>query len=106
MPVPALSISTSQDVDLSFEIVGHGIGNLISGFTGGLQNYMVYSNSLLFLRSGGGSFSSEILLCIASVALWVKGADIAGYVPSVVIGALIFHLGVDLMKESLYGKLF
>jgi SulP family sulfate permease len=63
---------------------------------------MVYANSVLFLRSGGGSFVSEIVLCLTSVILWVKGSEIAGYVPSVLIGALIFHLGMELIKEALY----
>ncbi|KAI8911753.1 sulfate transporter family-domain-containing protein [Gorgonomyces haynaldii] len=100
--VPALSVSTKQDVDLSWEIIGHGIGNLASGVLFLPQNYMVYSNSLLFLRSGGGSFASEVVLCITSVFLWIEGAFVAGFVPVIVVGALIFHLGVDLLKESVY----
>ena len=96
--MPALSISTQQDVNLSKELIGHGIGNLLSGLSGGLQNYMVYSNSLLFFRSGGNSFVSEIILCFSSVGLLVYGSEIAGFVPVIVVGALIFHLGVDLLK--------
>lgn len=64
---------------------------------------MVYSNSLLFIRSGGGSFVSELVFLGTSVIIWLKGAEISAYVPSVVIGALIFHLGIELLKESLYG---
>lgn len=103
--VPALSISTGQDFDLSKELIGHGLGNLISGFTGGLQNYMVYSNSLIFIRSGGGSFASCVMLCFASVIVWIKGSEIVGFVPVVLVGALIFHLAVDLIKESLFDTL-
>ena len=100
--VPALAVSSQQDVDLSHELMGHGYGNLVSGFLGAPQNYMVYSNSLLFLRSGGGSFASEIALCLASAVLLFVGSQVAALVPAIVVGALIFHLGIDLMKESLY----
>jgi MFS superfamily sulfate permease-like transporter len=37
MIVPALSVSTRQDVDLSKEIIGHGISNMISGLFGSTQ---------------------------------------------------------------------
>jgi SulP family sulfate permease len=100
--VPALSVSTKQDVNLSQEIIGHGISNLLSGFSGGCQNYMVYSNSLLYIRSGGDSTISGVLLTLATILIWIKGSWIISYVPTIVVGSLIFHLGIDLLKESVF----
>jgi SulP family sulfate permease len=45
---------------------------------------------------------SGILLILASIALWVRGSFLITFVPTLVVGSLIFHLGFDLMKESLY----
>lgn len=48
--VPALSVSTHQEVDINKEIIAHGVSNLISGLFGAPQNYLVYTNSVLFIR--------------------------------------------------------
>ncbi|TPX30574.1 hypothetical protein SmJEL517_g05888 [Synchytrium microbalum] len=100
--VPALAVSTHQDVDTNRELIGHGISNLLSGLAGTTQNYLVYSNSVLFYRSGGNSRIAEFLLVIGTVGIWIAGGSIVGYVPTVVVGSLIFHLGMDLLKESLW----
>jgi sulfate permease, SulP family len=42
------------------------------------------------------------MLVLATIGLWIKGTFLISYVPTVVVGSLIFHLGFDLMKESLY----
>ena len=103
--VPALAVSTHQDVDLSKEILGHGVSNILSGLTGATQNYLTYSNSLLFIRSGGSSSVSGFMLFVFTLLVWVKGNFIITYIPTLVVGALIFHLGIDLMKESLWDTL-
>ncbi|KAH6581218.1 hypothetical protein BASA61_009176 [Batrachochytrium salamandrivorans] len=98
--VPALAVSTKQDVELSSEIIGHGISNIAAGLIASPQNYLVYSNSLLYIRSGGGSRIGGVLLSLATIALWIKGGSVIGYVPTIVVGSLIFHLGIDLLLES------
>ncbi|KAJ3040061.1 hypothetical protein HDV00_011510 [Rhizophlyctis rosea] len=98
--VPALAVSTRQDIDVNREIIGHGISNLASGFIGSLQNYLVYSNSVLYIRSGGNSRLGGLMLAFATAGVWVAGGTVVGYVPTIVVGSLIFHLGIDLLKES------
>ncbi|KAI9008395.1 sulfate transporter family-domain-containing protein [Gaertneriomyces semiglobifer] len=100
--VPALAVSTHQDVDLNKELVGHGVSNLIAGLLGLPQNYLVYSNSLLYIRSGGDSLFGGLLLSLCTGLVWVAGGNFVEFVPTIVVGSLIFHLGIDLMKESLY----
>ncbi|CAM0135823.1 unnamed protein product [Umbelopsis sp. WA50703] len=100
--VPALGVSTNQDdVDVNKELVAHGISNTLSGCVGSVQNYLVYTNSLLFIKSGGDSRLSGLMLAAATTVLWVAGPGIVGYIPIMVVGALIFHLGLDLLKEAL-----
>lgn len=64
-------------------------------------DYLVYTNSLLFIRSGGDSRVAGIMLAGATAALWMIGPWIVGYIPIMVVGSLIFHLGLDLLKEAL-----
>ncbi|KAJ3177179.1 hypothetical protein HDU87_004671 [Geranomyces variabilis] len=100
--VPALAVSTHQDVNLNRELIGHGISNLASGFFGSISNYMVYSNSLLYIRSGGDSKTGGLLLALATALVWMAGGKVIGFVPTIVVGSLIFHLGIDLLKESVW----
>ncbi|KAI8320482.1 hypothetical protein GQ54DRAFT_312638 [Martensiomyces pterosporus] len=100
--VPALAVSTNADkVDTNRELVAHGISNVVSGCLGSFQNYLVYSNSLLFIRSGGDSHLAGLMLGVATMAIFFSGPTIIGYIPTMVVGALIFHLGLELMKEAL-----
>jgi SulP family sulfate permease len=41
------------------------------------------------------------MLAGATAILWICGPGIVGYIPIMVVGALIFHLGLDLLKEAL-----
>jgi SulP family sulfate permease len=99
--VPALSVSVNTEVDINKELKIHGYTNFISGLIGSLQNYLVYSNSVLFIRSGGNSNIAGFMLALGTFALLVVGTSFIKYVPTIIIGGLIFHLGIDLMKEAL-----
>ncbi|KAI9814452.1 MAG: hypothetical protein M1827_003308 [Pycnora praestabilis] len=107
--VPALGIMTGEDnVNIDRELKAHGASNVLSGLAGSIQNYLVYTNSVLFIKSGGDSRVAGIMLAIATFGIMVIGPGIIGYIPIMVVGALIFLLGIDLLKEALFdtwGKL-
>jgi SulP family sulfate permease len=107
--VPALAASTGEDnVDVDRELISHGISNGLSGLLGSVQNYLVYTNSLLFIRSGGESRVAGLMLAAATFGVMVAGPVIVGFIPVMVVGSLIFLLGIELMQEALvdtYGRL-
>lgn len=107
--VPALGVSTGEDnIDVDRELIAHGISNALSGFAGSIQNYLVYSNSILFVRAGGNSRLAGVLLAIGTAGVMAAGPTVIGFIPIMVVGALIFLLGIELMKEALFdtfGKL-
>ncbi|KAJ3204599.1 hypothetical protein HK099_001084, partial [Clydaea vesicula] len=100
--VPALSVSTKQDVYINREIVLHGVSNLIAGLFGTCQNYLVYTNSVLIYRSGGKTRITGFLLSLAILCAFLFGGSAIGLIPVIVVGSLIFHLAIDLVKESVY----
>ncbi|KAI9294301.1 hypothetical protein K502DRAFT_292471 [Neoconidiobolus thromboides FSU 785] len=101
--VPALAVSTRiQDIDVNRELVGHGISNLTSGLFGSVQNYLIYSNSVIFIRSGGGSRVAGLLLALCTFIILLLGPSIVGFIPTPLVGALIFHMGIELIKEAVY----
>ncbi|KAJ6558135.1 sulfate transporter family-domain-containing protein [Mycena capillaripes] len=100
--VPALSVSLNEDVDTNKELVGHGYSNLLAGVLGTVPNYLVYVNTLLFYRVGGGTRVAGFLLAVATTILLLIGTGPIAYIPVMVVGSLIFVLGIDLCKEALW----
>lgn len=73
-----------------------------------MQNYLAYVNSEMFISNGGNSRLAGIFLAFATVGVWVAGPAMIGYVPIMVVGALIFYLGIALLEEALvdtWGKM-
>ncbi|KAF9221142.1 hypothetical protein BS17DRAFT_712424 [Gyrodon lividus] len=100
--VPALAVSLDEDIDTNKELVGHGYSNLAAGFLGTVPNYLVYVNTLLFYRLGGGTRVAGFLLALATFVLLIIGTAPIAYIPVMVVSALIFVLGIDLVKEALW----
>ncbi|EEP80988.1 conserved hypothetical protein [Uncinocarpus reesii 1704] len=107
--VPALGISTGEDnLNVDRELIAHGISNALSGFAGSIQNYLVYTNSLLFIASGGNHRLAGIMLAAGTFGILLAGPGLIGYIPILVVGSLIYMLGIELMEEALvdtWGKL-
>ncbi|KAI4166475.1 MAG: hypothetical protein LQ343_008016 [Gyalolechia ehrenbergii] len=104
--VPALGCTMGEDnVDIDRELKAHGLSNALSGFCGSIQNYLVYTNSVLFVRSGGNSRTAGVMLAVATFGILISGPIIIGYIPVMVVGALIFFLGIDLLREALVDTL-
>lgn len=106
--VPALGISTGEDnLNVDRELIAHGISNTLSGLCGSVQNYLVYTNSLLFMDCGGNDRLAGIMLAGATFGILLAGPVIIGYIPIMVVGALIFLLGIELLEEAVvdtFGK--
>ncbi|TFK51603.1 hypothetical protein OE88DRAFT_1629548 [Heliocybe sulcata] len=100
--VPALAVSLDIDVDTNKELVGHGYSNLLAGLLGTVPNYLVYVNTLLFYRVGGDTRVAGFMLAAATAVLLVVGTGPIAYIPVMVVGALIFVLGIDLVKEAVW----
>ncbi|CAE6431990.1 unnamed protein product [Rhizoctonia solani] len=97
------AVSLNEDnIDTNRELTAHGISNLVAGLFGVVPNYLVYVNTLLFYRVGGGTRVAGFLLACSSVFLLFIGTGPISYIPVMVVGALIFVLGIDLVKESVW----
>ncbi|KAK0365636.1 hypothetical protein LTR02_014245 [Friedmanniomyces endolithicus] len=98
-----------DNVSINRELIMHGISNTLSGCVGSIQNYLVFVNSVLFMNTGGNSRLAGYLLAAATFGLWVAGPIVIGYVPVMVVGTLIYMLGIELAQEALvstYGRLY
>ncbi|OCF36928.1 vacuolar protein [Kwoniella heveanensis BCC8398] len=101
--VPALGVSLSEDnVKLDRELIAHGVSNFAAGLTGTVPNYLTYVNTVLFYRVGGGSRLSGLMLAAATAAIMMIGPAVIASLPVMVVGALIFVLGIDLTIEAVW----
>jgi SulP family sulfate permease len=68
----------------------------------GLQNYMCYSNSVLYAKSGGIGKVSSLAISLFTIFLFIIGPSIANYLPRCMAGTLLLHMGIDLVLEGVY----
>ncbi|RKF61325.1 Uncharacterized protein C24H6.11c [Erysiphe neolycopersici] len=101
--VPSLAFAIGEDyVDLNSELLAHGASNTLSGLFGSFQNYLVYTNSVIFIKSGSGSWLGGIMLAIATGIIMIMGSLIIGFIPIMMVGVLMFILGIHLLKEAIW----
>lgn len=101
--VPALALNTGEDhANLDHELKLHGYSNFLSGLAGSIQNYLVYANSLFFMRSGGDSRLAGIELAILTFLVMTIGPSLIGFIPVMMVGVLIFDLGFELLMEAVW----
>lgn len=100
--IPALASVTKNDsISVNQELIAHGISNTLSGLLGSIQNYLVYTNSVLFIKSGADTRVAGLMLAGATALIMFAGPVIIGYIPVIVVASLIFMMGFDLMAEGL-----
>ena len=101
--VPALAFTVGEDnLDLDRELIAHGVSNALSGTVGSIQNYLVYTNSVLFMRTGGDGRLAGIMVAILTVGILIIGPVVIGYIPVMMVGTLIFVLGFELFLEAVW----
>ena len=101
--VPALGFALGyDDLDLDRELKAHGVSNALSGLLGSMQNYLVYSNSVVFIKAGAEGRSAGIMLVILTGVLLVTGPATIGFIPVMMVGCLIFLLGFELFIEAVW----
>ena len=100
--VPALAMSLQMDkYDVDRELIAHGYSNFFSGLLGSVQNYLVYTNSVLFIRAGADSSFAGFLLIALTICIMMIGPVIISFIPICIVGSLIFLLGYELLVEAL-----
>lgn len=101
--VPALALNCGEDhADLDKELRLHGLSNFLSGCFGSIQNYLVYANTVFFMRSGGNSRLAGYMLALLTFGTMIIGPSIIGFIPIMMVGTLIFDLGFELLLEAIW----
>ncbi|KAH7328663.1 sulfate transporter family-domain-containing protein [Stachybotrys elegans] len=101
--VPALALNCGEDnANLDSELKLHGYSNFLSGCLGSIQNYLVYSNTIFFMRSGGDTRLAGYMLAACTFGVMCIGPSLIGFIPVMMVGTLIFDLGFELLLEAVW----
>ncbi|KJZ73551.1 hypothetical protein HIM_07107 [Hirsutella minnesotensis 3608] len=101
--VPALALNCGEDnADLDRELKLHGFSNFLSGCCGSIQNYLVYANTVFFIRSGGDRRLAGFMLAILTFGVMMIGPSVIGFIPVMMVATLIFDLGFELLLEAVW----
>lgn len=98
--IPTLASITGDDVDFDAELKAQGVGNLVSGMFGSVHNYLSYANSVFFYNMEGEGKFSQSMIALITAALFLAGPQVIDYVPRVIAGVIMLHLGFDLILDA------
>ena len=99
--IPSLSLITDDEVNFDEELKAQGVANILSGLMGAVHNYLSYSNSIFFFYVGGKGKWSQLAITAFTLLLFFIGPQIINYVPRLIAGVIMLHLGVDLVVGAL-----
>ncbi|GMH62705.1 hypothetical protein TL16_g03534 [Triparma laevis f. inornata] len=99
--IPSMSMSVNKDCDMNSEMIAHGRSNLLSALFAQLPNYMCYSNSVAYAKSGGRGQPSSLAVITLTTLLFLKGSSLVESIPRAMAGTLLIHVGLDLFFEGI-----
>ncbi|MBN2117347.1 MAG: SLC26A/SulP transporter family protein [Anaerolineales bacterium] len=100
--ITAIGLSTDQEIDLDVELTNNGWANLLSGATGSIIGYPLLGSTSLAYRLGAKiRLNGIIVAAIIGLALFFGGSFL-GYFPNLILGGLLFFIGLDFLYSWLY----
>ncbi len=97
----ALEVTVKQDIDLNRELQAAGWANLAGGLGGSPVGYQVLGMSALAYHLGARSRLVNLISgLVCGVALFF-GASLISYFPKLVLGGMLFYLGLAFLVEWL-----
>jgi sulfate permease, SulP family len=79
------------------ELIGQGLGNLVSGLFGGLPGAGATMGTVVNIQSGGRSALSGIVRALILMLVILAGAGLAAQIPQAVLAAIALKVGVDIV---------
>jgi sulfate permease, SulP family len=101
MQASVIEIAARSDVDLNRELRALGVGNLVCAMLGSLPGYHSLGVSLLSFRSGRLARAIGLTVGVMMAAILCFGGAAVAYVPKLVLGALLFYVGLDVFMGAL-----
>lgn len=96
-----VELALANDLSLNRELRAAGIGNLLAGLCGGLVSFQQLSLSVMNNKVAGGSRLAGLFAVTLCVLVLFLGASVLSLFPKLVLGALIFFIGLSFLHSTL-----
>ena len=97
-----LELATDRDLEIDHDLRVAGAANLLAGLAGGLVGFKQLSLSTLNFKLGGSSRLPGLVAAIVCLLVLAAGSSLVAYVPKVVVGSLLFYLGLNFLYEWVF----
>ena len=98
-----LEIIIKKDLDLDQELKTTGIGNIIAGLGGAPPGHLSLGGTLLSISIGSKSRLTNIIIALLCALTLFFGSEVLSFFPRVILGGLLFNLGLSFLVDWLYG---
>ena len=79
------------------ELVGQGLGNLVSGLFGGIAGAGATMGTVVNIQAGGRSALSGIVRALTLMLVIVAGSGLAARIPLAVLAGIALKVGIDIV---------
>ncbi|MAG77479.1 MAG: sodium-independent anion transporter [Colwelliaceae bacterium] len=91
---------TRKEHDSRKELIGQGIGNMVSGVCGGLPGAGATMGTVVNIQSGARTALSGVTRAIVLLVLIVFAAGLTAYIPLAVLAAIAIKVGLNILDWS------
>ncbi|MFW5783625.1 MAG: SulP family inorganic anion transporter, partial [Spirochaetota bacterium] len=95
---------TREQHDSNRELIGQGIGNLLSGLLGGLPGAGATMGTVVNIRSGASTGRAGIIRAVLLLAIVLALAPLLRVIPMAVLAAIAVKVGLDILDWSFIGR--
>jgi SulP family sulfate permease len=82
------------------ELIGQGIGNIASGFFGGLAGAGATVRSVVNIKSGGSTALSACMHSVVLLILVLCFGNATGYIPMAALAGILIVTGIDMLDRN------
>lgn len=86
------------------ELIGQGIGNIVSGFFGGLPGAGATMGTVINIQSGGRTALSGILRAVILLIVILGAAKLTAVIPMAVLAGIALKVGLNILDWSFLKK--
>ena len=86
------------------ELVGQGIGNVVSGLFGGLPGAGATMGTVVNIQAGGRTALSGIVRVAILLVVMLGAADLTASIPLAVLAGIAFHVGFNIVDWSFLAR--
>ncbi len=88
---------TKEKHNSNKELIGQGIGNMVSGLIGGLPGAGATMRTVININSGGKNRLSGVMASLLLLAILLGLGVIVGYVPNAVLAGILITVGIGII---------